>query len=66
MDTDCVDAREDRGHKWEENAVATVFSAPSPSPQKDYRDPPSVDIDEARGRMAVSAIEGSLVITEFV
>ena len=68
VDTNGVDSPEETGHRWEENAVATVFSAPASLPyaHKHYNYPLSVDIDEARGRMAVSAIDGSLVITEFV
>ena len=67
VDTGGVHTQEDRGRKSEASAKAAIFSARVPHPLLGRMDHIlSVDIDDARGRMAVATRDGSLVIMEFV
>ena len=66
VDTSGVDTQEDGGRNWEESAMANVFSAQPQFPGLNYGDLLSMDIDDTRGRMAVSTSCGRVVIFEFV
>lgn len=55
----------DTGGGWGESADAVDFTARSPLLHS-HEDVLSLDMDDARGRMAVSMLNGSLVVIEFV
>ena len=66
VDTGGVATQEDGSRRLEASVMAAIFSTRAPHSLWDMDHILSVDIDDARGRMAVAMVDGGLVIIEFV